>query len=513
MGLAVGAGAGPAGTSSARRWRWRTSASEIDVHGGGLDLIFPHHENERAQSEGATGQRFAGTWLHNGMLRFGDEKMSKSLGNVERLRDALDEWGAETLLLLFARAHYRARWTTTTTRSRRPRAAGEGLREALRRLRAATGDGSAGRATLIDEADRRAAAFDAALDDDLGDAAGAGRAVRARLVGERAAIAAQAVSGRAGARRRRHARVAARRARAGGPRGDRRRGAGRDRRRSPRSATRPARRATSPAPTRCATRSPPRGFVVRDSPDGLRARPGAPLAMADVVYGRNPVREALRGRRRVREVLVTERAAAGVDWLAGAPVRIARGRRGRRAGRLRGPPGLRRPRVDPYPYADAEELAARDRPLIVALDEITDPHNLGAIARSAQCAGADGPGPAPPPQRRRSPPAVCRASAGAVEHLADRGRAEPGRLARARHAVRGSGATRPTPMPATARRRRPGRRRDPRDRLRGTRRAPARAAVLRRGRADPDPGPDRVAERRRWRPSVLLFEARRQRGF
>ena len=113
----------------------------IDVHGGGLDLIFPHHENERAQSEGATGRRFAGTWLHNGMLRFGDEKMSKSLGNVERLGDALDEWGAETLLLLFARAHYRSPMDYDDDTLAQARAAGEGLREAIRKLRSATGDG------------------------------------------------------------------------------------------------------------------------------------------------------------------------------------------------------------------------------------------------------------------------------------------------------------------------------------------------------------------------------------
>ncbi len=139
---------------------------QIDVHGGGLDLIFPHHENERAQSEGATGRRFAGTWLHNGMLRFGDVKMSKSLGNVERLADAIDEWGAETLLLLFARAHYRSPMDYNDDTLAQAAAAGEGLREALRRLRSATGDGS-GDAAATGEAHRRVEAFDAALDDDL----------------------------------------------------------------------------------------------------------------------------------------------------------------------------------------------------------------------------------------------------------------------------------------------------------------------------------------------------------
>jgi 23S rRNA (guanosine2251-2'-O)-methyltransferase len=137
--------------------------------------------------------------------------------------------------------------------------------------------------------------------------------------------------------------------------------------------------------------------------------------MADHIYGRNPVREALRGRRRVREVLVTERAAAGVEWLAGTPVRVAHGDEVAALAGSEDHQGFAA-QVDPYPYADAEELSARDRPLIVALDEISDPHNLGAIARSALCAGADG---LVVPRHRSATvtAAVCRASAGAVEHL------------------------------------------------------------------------------------------------
>ena len=80
---------------------------DFDVHGGGLDLIFPHHENERAQSE-AAGERFARVWMHNGMLRLTGEKMSKSLGNIERLAEALERVGRETLLVFFAQAHYRS---------------------------------------------------------------------------------------------------------------------------------------------------------------------------------------------------------------------------------------------------------------------------------------------------------------------------------------------------------------------------------------------------------------------
>jgi cysteinyl-tRNA synthetase len=79
---------------------------EFEIHGGGLDLVFPHHENEIAQSRGA-GREFAKIWMHNGMLRLSGEKMSKSLGNIVSLRDALDSWGRETLLLYFMTAHWR----------------------------------------------------------------------------------------------------------------------------------------------------------------------------------------------------------------------------------------------------------------------------------------------------------------------------------------------------------------------------------------------------------------------
>ena len=78
----------------------------FEIHGGGLDLIFPHHENEVAQSRGA-GREFARLWMHNGMLQFVGEKMSKSLGNVVTLREALDTWGRETLLVYFLGGHWR----------------------------------------------------------------------------------------------------------------------------------------------------------------------------------------------------------------------------------------------------------------------------------------------------------------------------------------------------------------------------------------------------------------------
>ena len=78
----------------------------FEIHGGGLDLVFPHHENELAQSR-ALGHEFARLWTHNGMLEFGGEKMSKSLGNDVSLRNVLDTWGREVVLLFFLTGHWR----------------------------------------------------------------------------------------------------------------------------------------------------------------------------------------------------------------------------------------------------------------------------------------------------------------------------------------------------------------------------------------------------------------------
>ena len=81
----------------------------FDIHGGGLDLVFPHHENEVAQSECATGVHpYARYWMHNGMLTLGDEKMSKSLGNIMRIRDLLDRVPTDALRLFYLQAHYRS---------------------------------------------------------------------------------------------------------------------------------------------------------------------------------------------------------------------------------------------------------------------------------------------------------------------------------------------------------------------------------------------------------------------
>ncbi|HEY5799050.1 MAG TPA: cysteine--tRNA ligase [Burkholderiaceae bacterium] len=85
-----------------------TLGDHIDIHGGGADLQFPHHENEIAQSEGAHGGVFANYWLHNGFLRFDNEKMSKSLGNFFTIRDVLAKFDAEVIRYYILRAHYRS---------------------------------------------------------------------------------------------------------------------------------------------------------------------------------------------------------------------------------------------------------------------------------------------------------------------------------------------------------------------------------------------------------------------
>ncbi len=103
----------------------------FEIHGGGLDLVFPHHENEIAQSRGA-GREFARIWMHNGMLRLGGEKMSKSLGNLVPLRDAVEEWGRETILMLFLGAHWRKPLDYSDDTLAAAKARAEGFREVFR---------------------------------------------------------------------------------------------------------------------------------------------------------------------------------------------------------------------------------------------------------------------------------------------------------------------------------------------------------------------------------------------
>jgi cysteinyl-tRNA synthetase len=80
---------------------------DFDIHGGGSDLLFPHHENEVAQTEAGRGRPLARMWMHNGMVRFDEEKMAKSVGNITLLADALDRHGRDALIMYFLRGHYR----------------------------------------------------------------------------------------------------------------------------------------------------------------------------------------------------------------------------------------------------------------------------------------------------------------------------------------------------------------------------------------------------------------------
>ncbi|MBA2630955.1 MAG: cysteine--tRNA ligase [Thermoleophilaceae bacterium] len=107
---------------------------DFDLHGGGSDLVFPHHENEIAQTEAARGRPLARVWMHNGMVQMGAEKMAKSVGNIRLLHAALDEYGHEALLMWLVAAHYRQPVSFGEAALRQARATVRGLRELCRRL-------------------------------------------------------------------------------------------------------------------------------------------------------------------------------------------------------------------------------------------------------------------------------------------------------------------------------------------------------------------------------------------
>ena len=132
----------------------------IDIHGGGMDLQFPHHENEIAQSEGATGQPLARVWMHNGFINIDDEKMSKSLGNFFLIRDVLKEFDAETVRFFVVRAHYRSPLNYSDVHLDDARASLKRLYTALHLVAPAE--------VVIDWTDPHAARFKAAMDEDFG---------------------------------------------------------------------------------------------------------------------------------------------------------------------------------------------------------------------------------------------------------------------------------------------------------------------------------------------------------
>ncbi len=122
----------------------------FEIHGGGIDLVFPHHENEIAQSR-ALGHGFAQLWMHNGMLRLAGEKMSKSLGNIVSLREALEEWGRETLLVYFLGGHWRKPLDYSDEVLRQATAQAESFRNVFRQPSEPGGDWEAFSVALADD--------------------------------------------------------------------------------------------------------------------------------------------------------------------------------------------------------------------------------------------------------------------------------------------------------------------------------------------------------------------------
>src|SRR4051794_21184557 len=146
----------------------------FEIHGGGSDLIFPHHENEIAQTEAVRSEPLAKIWMHNGMLQFDREKMSKSVGNISLLAGALDEYGRDALVMFFVRSHYRKPVDYSPEALADAQRAVDRIRELGRRL-----DPDA---PPVPEGEEYGKRFDAALADDF--APPAAVAVVFELVGE-----------------------------------------------------------------------------------------------------------------------------------------------------------------------------------------------------------------------------------------------------------------------------------------------------------------------------------------
>ena len=138
----------------------QTLGETFDIHGGGADLQFPHHENEIAQSEGANGKPLAQVWMHNGFVRLDNEKMSKSLGNFFTIREVLAKYDAETVRFFIVRAHYRSALNYSDAHL-------DDARASLKRLYTAL-DLVAPESAVIDWTNPFAARFKAAMDEDFG---------------------------------------------------------------------------------------------------------------------------------------------------------------------------------------------------------------------------------------------------------------------------------------------------------------------------------------------------------
>ena len=419
LGRRPGAAAGRAGTSSARRWPRQLLGVEFDIHGGGVDLVFPHHENEAAQTLAARGKPLARIWMHNGMLELADEKMSKSVGNIRGLGDVLDEVGPRRAGPVLHRRPLPAADRATRDERLEDAAAASvrRIRDAARRLRA--GPSPEALAPLRD-------AFFAALRNDFNTAEALARAVRLDPRGEPAR----------GRRRRRAPARDARRARARQPAGGRR-GTPADlielARRRTRSASGEGLGRGGPPARRAARERAGRSATARTAPswcpwrDHLRPQRGhrGPARAAAACGGSGPSRGTGAGRR--SRWPRRRRSPSAADRM---PTRACARSSTRTATRT--PPSC-------SPAPD---------PLLVALDEVTDPQNLGAVV-------PDGRG------RRRDRRDPARAALGGghargLQGVGGRGRAPPDRarpqprgLPRATPSRRSAGSTARTPRART----------------------------------------------------------------
>ena len=302
---------------------------DFAIHGGGIDLVFPHHENEIAQTEAARGVPLAEIWMHNGMVQIDEEKMSKSDGNIFQLSEAIDRYGGEAVVAYLASGHYRqplAFSRRAAHRGRRPRV------ERIRNyLRDAPGGASRTRSSpsRARPSSRRWPTTSTPRGRSPRCSSSSPRATAASCPGPAASLEellpllglGSLLAGGGGAP------------------------TPRPRRCSP-SARRPAPRRTSSAPTRSATSSP-------SSAGRFATRPAAPASSGaaerwptrELIYGRRPVAEAERGRRKVHRVWrgAGDTGRSELERLCGSPDHqgvVAE--------------------VDPYPYADPDGLLDGD---------------------------------------------------------------------------------------------------------------------------------------------------------
>ena len=337
-----------------------TLGSPFEIHGGGNDLIFPHHENEAAQTRAARGHDLARIWMHNGMLELGG-KMSKSVGNIRGLAEVLDDVGRETLLMFFAEGHYRQPLAFSPEKLADAARRVEGIRNAGRRL--VPGDSPAALAR------HRDAFFDALADDYntpralaalaewIREANGADAPVGDGHLREMLAMLGleDVLAAEAGA----PAEVAALA--------------------EQRAAARAARDFAEADRLRDELRA--RGWEVRDGPAGAELVPIA-------------ARDRLRPQRGARG---DPRAAARADRLgdegrrAGVPGRDAgRRARDRPARGDRRAPGGRAPTSRTSLRRRGRRCSRAPDPVLVALDEVTDPQNLGAVGAHGGVHGRHG---------------------------------------------------------------------------------------------------------------------------